>query len=59
VRRDRSLVSELGKAVRQAAKDSLKAALRTMNQADLAPALQVFYNLQCLPQVEGRKDAPS
>ncbi len=48
---ERPYVTALGQSLRQTAKDSLKLALQSMNQADLGPALQVFYNLDCLAPV--------
>jgi hypothetical protein len=48
---ERPYVTALGRGLRRTAKDSLLAALQSMNQADLGPALQVFYNLRHLAPV--------
>jgi len=48
---ERPYVTALGKGLRRTARNSLLAALQSMNQADLGPALQVFYNLRHLAPV--------
>lgn len=42
VSRDRSFVLDLGRGVRRAAKDSLQAALKTMNQVPLPPSIYII-----------------
>jgi len=48
---ERPYVASLGLGLRRTGMASLKAAMLSMNQADLDPALQVFHNLQHLAPV--------
>ncbi|CAN0345653.1 unnamed protein product, partial [Phaeothamnion confervicola] len=48
--RERRYVSGVAGGVRRAAAEALARGLANMAQAEVAGALQVFYNLQCLPE---------
>ncbi|CAM9898112.1 unnamed protein product [Scytosiphon promiscuus] len=49
VGRERAYVEACGAAVRRMAADALAKGMKALNQTDVGGALQVFFNLECLP----------
>ncbi|CAM9423221.1 unnamed protein product [Ectocarpus sp. 4 AP-2014] len=49
VGRERAYVEACGAAVRRMSADSLARGMKSLNQTDIGGALQVFFNLECLP----------
>eukprot|EP00752_Nemacystus_decipiens_P008545 g7632.t1 len=49
VGRERAYVEACGAAVRRMSADSLARGMKALNQTDIGGALQVFFNLECLP----------
>ncbi|CAM9980618.1 unnamed protein product [Ectocarpus sp. 6 AP-2014] len=49
VARERAYVEACGAAVRRMSADSLARGMKSLNQTDIGGALQVFFNLECLP----------